>query len=95
MSLTGFGYGFAFNYNFFVLMRLLCAIGGAGFILSSFVLSVEFVGRENRNFAGLLGTAMFALGYCVVALGAFLVREWRHLIFMFSGLGLCTFLLWR
>jgi hypothetical protein len=77
-----------------VLMRLLCAIGGAGFIISSFVLSVEFVGRDSRNFAGLLGSFLFGVGYCVVALGAYFFREWRHLTFLFSGAGFSIFLLW-
>lgn len=94
MSVSGLGCGLAFNYHFFVLMRLLCAFAAAGFILSSYVLSVELVGRESRNFAGLLGSGLFALGYSVVALSSYFVRNWRYLTFLFSGLGLGTLSLW-
>lgn len=95
MALSGLGYGLAFNYYLFVMMRFLCAVFGAGFILSSFVLSVEIVGRENRNFAGLLGSGLFAFGYPVVALMAYYIRNWRYLVFIFSGFGFFGLSLWK
>ena len=76
-------------------MRMLCAIGGAGFILASYVLSVELVGRESRNFAGLLGSFLFACGYGLVALSAYLIRDWRFLTLLFSVLGFGVFFLWK
>ena len=88
MSAAGFGCAFAFNYYFFALMRLCCAVVTAGFTLSSYVLSVEVVGQESRNFAGLLGGAIFAFSYSIVAVAAYFLREWRYLVFLFSGVGL-------
>lgn len=85
----------AFNYYFFVLMRISCAFGSSGFILSSYVLSVEVVGRENRKLAGLLGSGLFAVSYPLVALMAYLLRHWRVLTVLNSALGFSMFFLFK
>jgi OCT family organic cation transporter-like MFS transporter 4/5 len=95
MSVVGFGCGIAPNYYVFMVMRLCSAIAVSGFTLSSFVLSVEVVGHESRNFAGLVGTALFSFAYSIVALAAYFVREWRYLMCLFSGAGLLTLPLLR
>lgn len=95
LSSSGLGYGLATNFYFFVVMRFLNAFFGSGFLMSSFVLSVEIVGRENRNFSGLLGSGLFGVGYAVVALMAYYIRNWRYLVFTFSGLGFLALFMWK
>ena len=93
--MTGFGYGLAFNYYMFVIFRVLSAISGAGFIMSSYVLSVEIVGMSARSISGMLGGALFGLAYSLVAAVAYFIRSWRTLTMVLSVVGLGIFAIVR
>ena len=92
---SGFGYSLAPNYYVFVLFRLLVALTLAGVILSSFVLSMEIVGAEDRAYAGLVCSAIFGFSYPLLAALAFVFPNWRYLGVVSSITLLPFLLLWR
>lgn len=95
VGVSGFGYGLAPNFYIFVILRVCTAISSAGFIMSSYVLSVEIVGASSRNFAGLLGSAMFGFSYPLLSLMAYFIRRWRVLVCVYSAAVFSVFLLFR
>lgn len=93
--LAGLGYGLAFNFYFFLLMRLCTAIANAGLIMTSIILSVEIVSPGNRNFAGMLGSLLFGFSFSLMALLAYFITNWRHLVVLSSMLGLIPLFFFR
>ncbi len=68
----------------FAFCRLLVGINLSGVILSSYVLSLEIVGVSARKLAGLFGSAVYALGYPMLAVLAYYIRNWRLLTLVVS-----------
>ncbi len=92
---SGFGYSLAPNFYVFVIFRLLVALNLAGVILSSFVLSMEIVGAEDRTYAGLACSGIFGFSYPLLAGLSYLIPNWR-LLGVVSSIALLPFLLlWR
>ena len=63
--------------------------------MSSYVLSVEIVGASSRSFAGLSGSALFALGYPLLSFMAYFIRRWRVLVCVYSAVAFSALLLFR
>lgn len=92
---SGLGYSLAPNYYIFLLFRFLVALNLAGVILSSFVLSMEIVGAEDRTYAGLMTSGIFGFSYPLLAGLAYVIPNWR-LIGVVSSIALLPLLLlWR
>ena len=92
---AGVGYALAFNFYMFVAFRVLTAINVSGFIMSSFVLTVEIVGVSARGVVGMIGPGAFGLAYSVVAAAAYFIRSWRVLSILLSVVGVGVFALIR
>ncbi|XP_013399623.1 organic cation transporter protein-like [Lingula anatina] len=56
--------------------------------LTSYTIGMEFVGKSKRKLAGFGNMATFSMGYCVLSLYAYFVRDWRNLALTVSLPGL-------
>ena len=61
------------SYGFF---RFLTGIGGMAMFMVTFVICVEYVGAKYTMFTGIIIEVPFALGELVLALEAYLIRDW-------------------
>jgi len=61
-----------------------------GLLLSGFVMACELFAAKNRTFAGVMIEGFFSVATCLLALLAFLIRNWVYLQLLISLLGLFT-----
>ena len=94
-AISGLGYTLAPGIYSFIFFRIVAAICGQGVIMSSYVLVMEIVGRSARSFAGLAIAMFFSFGCALLAILAYLIREWRTLSLVSTLSGLLFLLLWR
>ena len=94
-ALSGLGYTLAPGIYSFIFFRIVTAFCGQGVIMSSYVLVMEIVGCSARSFAGLAIAVFFSFGCALLAILAYLIREWRTLSLVSTLSGLLFLLLWR
>ena len=87
--------GLAPGFYFFAFFRVAIAFFNAGIILSSYTLCMEITGISQRTFAGLAVQLFFAVGYVVLAVLAYLIRDWRTLSVITGLTGFLFLFLWR
>ncbi|XP_066300352.1 organic cation transporter protein-like [Branchiostoma lanceolatum] len=82
----GFGVAVAFspNYTFFVVFRALVGATTSAVFLPGFVIGTELVAPSLRTWAGTLIQIFFAIGYMLMALLAYFIRDWRTLQLVIS-----------
>lgn len=91
MIASGLGTTFSFSYYIFVFFRFCTAFSSAGVILGMYVLGVEIVGISARSVTGIAGNGVFGASFALLALLAYLIREWRLLLGLISLSGLVIF----
>ncbi|XP_072020972.1 organic cation transporter protein-like [Amphiura filiformis] len=76
-----FGVATAFSPNFwsYAFFRFFVAAANSGIYLTAFVIGAEFVGPSRRTASGVFIAVVFALGFMILALLAFLIRNWQIL----------------
>lgn len=95
MILSGIGTALSVGYYSFVFFRLCSGINCAGALLSCYVLCIEIVGKSGRKVAGLTGSAIFSVGYPILAILAYFIRNWRLLTLLISASNFIVFALIR
>ncbi|KAJ8250504.1 hypothetical protein COCON_G00224260 [Conger conger] len=91
----GFASAFSKSYLMFSILRFFTGLGLTGISIITYVLSIEWVGIENRAFIGVLGSMSWSLGNMLLAGFAYLVNEWRFLVIVItSPLGLAVLTWW-
>eukprot|EP00058_Branchiostoma_floridae_P000228 XP_002585716.1 hypothetical protein BRAFLDRAFT_257702 [Branchiostoma floridae] len=82
----GFGVAVAFspNYTFFVVFRALVGATTSAVFLPGFVIGTELVAPSMRTWAGTLIQIFFSIGFMLLALLAYLIRDWRTLQLVIS-----------
>ncbi|XP_038075646.1 organic cation transporter protein-like [Patiria miniata] len=80
------------NFTAYAAMRFFTAASTYGEYLMIYVLVSEIVGPKNRVGATTVLFLAFAVGYMILSLLAFLLREWRHLQLAISLPFVLTFL---
>ncbi|XP_071542407.1 organic cation transporter protein-like isoform X2 [Panulirus ornatus] len=70
---------FTTHYVVFLILRFLVAAFGSGLFLPNFVILMEVVGPDGRTVMGMLYQVFFAVGFMVLPLIAYFVRQWRNL----------------
>ena len=73
---------------------MIASAGSAG-LLATYVLSMEIIGTSYRSFAGMVFHVFFALGYPMLALMAYYIRDWRTLSITSALIGVVVALMWR
>ena len=84
MTFFGICTSLSIGYLSFTFFRFCIGVSGSGVLLSSYVLCLELVGKSARTLAGLFGSAVFAVGYPVLAVLAYYIRNWRWLVLLVS-----------
>ena len=87
--------GLAPGFYFFVLFRIVFAFFSIGIGLGSYSIFMEITGISQRTFAGLAVHVFSAVGYVVLAVTAYLIRDWRALSVVTGLTGFLFLLLWR
>ncbi|XP_038058414.1 organic cation transporter protein-like [Patiria miniata] len=67
------------SFAAYTALRFIIAGANFGVYLIGFVLVSEIVGPAYRSFVGTLLAVFFSVGYALLAVIAYLLREWRHL----------------
>lgn len=70
---------FANSAIMIIICRVFIGFWTPGVFLSAYVIGMEFVGPSKRVFAGIVTQYFFALGYLLIAVIAYFIREWRYL----------------
>ncbi|KAI8492307.1 hypothetical protein Bbelb_297600 [Branchiostoma belcheri] len=81
-----FGVAVAFspNYTLFVVFRAFVGASASAVFLPCFVIGTELVAPSMRTWAGTIGEIFFAIGYMLLALIAYFIRDWRTLQLVIS-----------
>ena len=77
--IVGFICSFFKNIHLIVLCRFVIGFFIPGATVQSFVLASEYVAPQHRPFAGLIIFVSFSASMCVLALKAYLIRNWKYL----------------
>ncbi|CAF0992061.1 unnamed protein product [Brachionus calyciflorus] len=70
------------NYVIIISGRFIIAIGSHGISINSYLLTMEFIGRNKKKYCALMFEFIFALGQLVLVFSAYFLREWRDLTFV-------------
>ncbi|XP_033625384.1 organic cation transporter protein-like [Asterias rubens] len=68
---------FVSSFTSYTILRFIIASDGS--YLIAFVLVTELVGPKSRTMVGTLVAVFFSIGYALLSLIAYSIREWRHL----------------
>ncbi|XP_072182317.1 organic cation transporter protein-like [Diadema setosum] len=72
----GIAIAFSPNYATFTTLRVFMGAANTGVFLIAFVVGAELVGPSKRPVAGIVTGMFFSIGYMLLALIAFFVRDW-------------------
>ena len=70
--------------SLFSLFRVGAGAAAAGLLLSRFIYCLELATTANRTNAGFVCNMFVTLGYAILTLLAWLLRDWRHLMLAVS-----------
>ncbi|XP_063300237.1 solute carrier family 22 member 7-like isoform X3 [Pelobates fuscus] len=68
------------SYMMFSLCRMLSGVGLMGMTLISITLALEWTDVSHRTFCGTISSLSWTAGYMLLALLAYLIRDWRWLL---------------
>ena len=80
----GVASGVADCLSLFSLLRFFAGAGTIGCLLVRFVYCAEMVVTVHRSFIGMINMLFLSVGGCVLALLAYLIPNWRHLMLAVS-----------
>ena len=100
VSMTGtffcsFGCSVAPGFYMFSLLRLLLGVFIAGFIVAGYTLLLEVTSTSKRSIVGLAVHFFHPIGYAVLPLLAYCIREWRTLAMVSALFGVVFLSTWR
>ncbi|XP_072178172.1 organic cation transporter protein-like [Diadema setosum] len=73
---VGVGIAFSPSYWVFTSLRMVLAGANMGVFLLCFIIGTEFVGPSKRTFAGMGINLAFSVGYMIIAVYAYFIRDW-------------------
>ncbi|XP_059186631.1 solute carrier family 22 member 7a [Centropristis striata] len=79
---TSFGVASAFSssYTMFAVCRALCGAALSGLSIIGVALGIEWTDVKHRTFTGTVLSLSWSVGNMLLALLAYLIRDWRHLM---------------
>nr|XP_006006775.1 PREDICTED: solute carrier family 22 member 7-like [Latimeria chalumnae] len=84
-TLLGLVSAFSTSYLMFTVTRILTGFAMTGLSGVSFGLCIEWVDIKNRTRAGIIATICWTTGYMLLALLAYLIRDWRQLFLVVTS----------
>lgn len=91
---SGFGTIWAPEFISLAIIRFLQGVACAGIITTAFVIGIELVGPSKRRFTGINFEFFFATGFVLLALLAYLIRNWQYLELALSMPTILYMLVW-
>ncbi|KAM9316899.1 solute carrier family 22 member 7 [Gastrophryne carolinensis] len=79
-AVSGVMAAFSVSYVMFVLCRMLSGVGLMGMTLISITLVLEWTDTAHRTLCGTISSMSWTVGYMILALLAYLLRDWRWLL---------------
>ncbi|XP_048582191.1 organic cation transporter protein [Nematostella vectensis] len=95
MVVAGVSCVFVDCISFFAFLRFVVGAGTAGAMLSRYVLICEFVGPKTRTLIAIYGGFTWMTTELVNYAVAFLVRDWKMLLLIYTAPGVLAIFLWR
>lgn len=86
--------GVADCLSLFTLFRFVAGTATAGCLLSRFVFCLEIVHLTNRTAGGFINNIFVSVGFSILSLLAYLIRDWRYLMLAVSLPGAPLLLCW-
>ena len=80
--------------SLFALFRVGAGAAAAGCLLSRFVYCLELSVTSNRTAAGFVSNIFMTLGYAILSLLAYVLKDWRHLMLSVSLPGTLLLVFW-
>lgn len=91
---SGFGTIWAPEFISLAIIRFLQGVACAGIITTAFVIGIEIVGPSKRRYTGINFEFFFASGFVILALLAYLIRNWQYLELALSMPTIFYMLVW-
>ncbi|KAM4748637.1 organic cation/carnitine transporter 2-like [Rhinophrynus dorsalis] len=86
---------FSLNWEMFTALFLVVGMGQISNYVAAFILGAEILGKSVRIIFSTLGVCIFyAIGYMLLPLFAYFIRDWRMLLLALTILGLFCIPLW-
>ncbi|KAM3623431.1 uncharacterized protein V6R79_011043 [Siganus canaliculatus] len=79
-TMLGVTAAFSTSYIMFAISRALCGVALSGLSIIGVVLGIEWTDVKHRTFTGTVMSLSWSVGNMVLALLAYLIRDWRHLM---------------
>nr|KAF6448788.1 hypothetical protein HJG63_017732 [Rousettus aegyptiacus] len=90
---TGFSFSqiFSINWEMFTVLFVIVGMGQISNYVVSFILGTEILGKSVRIIFSTLGVCIFfAVGYMLLPLFAYFIRDWRMLLLALTERGCCA-----
>ncbi|XP_031758841.1 solute carrier family 22 member 7-like [Xenopus tropicalis] len=79
-SVFGLLSSFSVSFLMFCLSRSICGVGLMGMTLVSITLALEWTDVEHRTFCSTINSLSWTVGYMILALLAYCIRDWQWLL---------------
>ncbi|XP_070567958.1 organic cation transporter protein-like isoform X1 [Ptychodera flava] len=76
MIIFGVIQAFAVNYAMFVVIRFLLSVASYSVYMAGFIIATEYIGPSKRTIAGMVYPMFYSVGYMLLTLYAYFIREW-------------------
>ncbi|KAF4107376.1 solute carrier family 22 member 7a [Onychostoma macrolepis] len=93
-SIFGIVEAFSTSYVMFAIARTLCGLALTGMSITTIALCVEWTDVKHRTFTGTIISIGWSVGNMLLALLAYLIRDWRHLILVVTSPCLVGIIAW-
>ncbi|XP_073682253.1 solute carrier family 22 member 7a [Garra rufa] len=93
-SIFGIVEAFSTSYVMFAIARTLCGLALTGMSITTVALCVEWTDVKHRTFTGTIISLGWSIGNMLLALLAYLIRDWRHLILAVTSPCLVGIIAW-
>ncbi|CAF93343.1 unnamed protein product, partial [Tetraodon nigroviridis] len=85
---------FSTSYVMFAISRALCGLAVSGLSIIGMALGIEWTGVRHRTFSGTIMSLSWSVGNMILALLAYLIRDWRHLMLAATAPCLVAMVTW-
>ncbi|XP_031564540.1 organic cation transporter protein-like [Actinia tenebrosa] len=95
LVVVGVASSFADCLSLLGLLRFFVGFFLASFMLSAYIYAIELLGPNRRAMGGQINHVFWSPGYCVTALWAYFIRDWRYLVLGTTLPPILFFLAWK
>uniref|UniRef100_A0A8C9WB10 Solute carrier family 22 member 6 n=1 Tax=Scleropages formosus TaxID=113540 RepID=A0A8C9WB10_SCLFO len=85
---------FSVSYTMFAVTRTLCGVALTGITITTISLSIEWADIKHRTFTGIIVSLVWSVGNMLLALLAYFIRDWRHLMLVVTSPFLPALIIW-